>query len=232
MSIKQESKWIQRERSRMGHRLKELKREYKKTSALKTNKTVLYILLVIWFGASILIVASKGTAIEGEVGIQSVRAQTIERQPVDPCIFNNVECPNERLDGKDTNPIAEADAMLKGTRMAGLGKQIVETAGVKNISWRLVIGLAYAESSLGQSYWFPYDRDNCHNAWGIKPPGGRRADGSYLRCFNDWQAGINSIVGLLSRRYAGQEPEEMCGVYKKPCEQHWIDNINKYYKEN
>ncbi|PIY95815.1 MAG: hypothetical protein COY66_05780 [Candidatus Kerfeldbacteria bacterium CG_4_10_14_0_8_um_filter_42_10] len=142
------------------------------------------------------------------------------------CGLDEVICPEET-----SAEIIEAEEMLKGSPMQGLGKAIVETANTQGVSWKLIIGLAYAESSLGRSYWFPYDKENCHNYWGIKPPAGRRADGSYLRCYYTDQDGINSIVGLLSRRYRDQRPEQMCGVYKKPCEQHWINNVNKYYKQ-
>lgn len=126
----------------------------------------------------------------------------------------------------------QADAWLAGTPMAELGKTIVDSANKKDVDFRIVIGIAKIESNFATHFYFPYDRDNCHNAWGIKPPtkSGRRADGSYLRCFNSWQDGVNSIVGLLSRRYAGQSPEQMNCVYVQPCNQNWVNVINRYVK--
>lgn len=204
-----------------------------------TDKNALYILSVIWFSAAMIIMAAQGPIDEGEIRIQPARAETIEqsKQEWSPCGIPGVtgpDCPDETMpDGKGgMTPAEEAETMLEGTPMAGLGKAIVETAEAKGVNWRLVIGLAYAESGLGKHYYKAYDKDHCSNAWGIKPPQGRRADGSYLRCYNDWQSGINSIVGLLSRRYADQTPEQMCGVYVQPCHQNWLDNVNKFYKEN
>jgi len=111
--------------------------------------------------------------------------------------------------------------------MEGLGSLIVETADRYGVSWRLIVGIAQAESSLGRNYVHPYDV-NCKNAWGIKPPGGRRADGSYLRCYYEWENGVESSAALLHRRYKDQTPEEMCGIYVQPCNPHWLRTINSF----
>jgi hypothetical protein len=115
--------------------------------------------------------------------------------------------------------------------MQGLGSLIVETAKEYGVSWSLIIGIAEAESGRGNHYVYQYDKENCHNAWGIKPPKGRRDDGSYLRCYNDWQSGIRTIAAVLSRRYKNQTPEQMCGVYVVPCNQSWIKNVRKFYHD-
>lgn len=125
----------------------------------------------------------------------------------------------------------QATTMLAGSPMSELGPMIVQTAKAQGVSWKLVIGIAYAESSLGSAFYHSYDKEHCANYWGIKPPSGQRTDGSYLRCYYTDQDGVNSIVGLLSRRYKGQTPEQMCGTYNVPCTQAWKDHVNKYFKQ-
>jgi len=127
------------------------------------------------------------------------------------------------------NDIDIANEMLYGTRMQDLGELIVTNSKEKGVSWRIVIGIAEAESNMGENFVYDYDH-NCHNYWGIKPVGGRRDDGSYLRCYFEDENGVNSIIGLLERRYKGQTPEEMCGVYVVPCNGNWLNTINKFYK--
>jgi len=136
----------------------------------------------------------------------------------------------EVSDNVDINAddIAIANEMLEGSRMQGLGEMIVTKSNEAGVSWRIVIGIAEAESNMGDSFVYEYDH-KCHNYWGIKPLSGRRADGSYLRCYNEDVNGVNSIVGLLARRYKGQTPEEMCGVYVVPCNPNWLTTINKFY---
>jgi len=134
----------------------------------------------------------------------------------------------QNADNSQLEAIRQADALLEGSPMASLGRTIVETAEAQGVSWKLVIGIAHAESSLGRAFVHPYDV-NCGNYWGIKPPGGRRDDGSYLRCYYTPQDGVNSIVGLLARRYKDATPEEMNGVYVQPKNQNWLKNVNQYY---
>ena len=121
-----------------------------------------------------------------------------------------------------------AEAFLVGSPMQGLGSDIVDIANEYEVSWRIIIGIARAESSLGRAFVYEYDH-NCHNYWGIKPPGGRRDDGSYLRCYYTDENGITSIAALLSRRYKDQTPEEMCGIYVVPCNENWLGTINEYF---
>lgn len=149
-----------------------------------------------------------------------------KRNPDAFCDLHEFGCPDGK--GGESDEVALAEDFLSGSPMEGLGGQIVATAHEYGVSWRIIIGIAEAESNRGASYAYPYDH-NCFNAWGIKPPGGRREDGSYLRCYYDWHSGITSIAALLSRRYAGQTPEEMCGVYVQPCSSHWLGTVNKYY---
>lgn len=149
---------------------------------------------------------------EVQINIKYHRAEAKEIESVDP---------DERL----------ATKMLAHTPMKDLGPMIVRTAKEKDVNWRLVIGIAAAESGLGKHFYKEYDKENCHNPFGIKPPSGKRSDGSYLRCYNSDQDGVNSIVGLLSRRYKDQTPEQMCGIYVQPCNPNWLRTVNKFYRE-
>lgn len=199
-------------------------------SAKHTSGHALYALCVIT-GTLALVIGTYGVELPEPTSftIQPVKAQEIESvQPSDEfCDLDVVDClPDGK--GGDTEAM-EAEAMLKGTPMAGLGGMIVTTASEYGVNWSLIIGIAEAESSRGKHYVHGYDA-NCHNAWGIKPPGGRRDDGSYLRCYYEWENGVESIAGLLSRRYKDQTPEQMCGVYVQPCNQSWLKNVHKYYQ--
>lgn len=148
---------------------------------------------------------------------------------IDPkmCSLDAVVCPDELNDDA-----VKAESMLTGTPMAGLGSLIVETAKEYDVSWSLIIGIAEAESNRGASYVHAYDV-NCHNPFGIKPPTktGQRDDGSYLRCYTDWESGIHTMTSLLARRYKNQTPEQMCGVYVQPCNPNWLKTVNKYYQK-
>lgn len=143
----------------------------------------------------------------------------------DPCTLEVVDCAEA---AENISESQKADAMLDNTPMEGMGSLIVKIAKEYGVSWRIIIGVAAAESSLGQAYWFSYDK-NCHNAWGIKPPKGQRSDGSYLRCYNDWESGVRSIAALLSRQYKNMKPEQMVTKYTASYKQHWVNTVNQYY---
>lgn len=204
---------------------------YTKISKKKSNHA-LYIIIVCGLTIS-LIVWALGVTIDDveQVTATPVSAQTVEPDGSELCSLDVVggpNCPEEQPDGKGGNVEADkAESMLKGTPMAGLGSIIVDAAERHGVDYKLIIGIAEAESNRGKSYVYSYDQ-NCHNAWGIKPPTGRRADGSYLRCYYEWENGVESIAGLLGRRYKGQTPEEMCGVYVQPCNQNWLRTIKKF----
>jgi len=113
-----------------------------------------------------------------------------------------------------------------------------------NVPEWLIIGIANAESGLGKHFAVDYDRDNCHNWWGLK--GGnmaRRADGSYLRCFIDEESGARTVAKALRNYYLDEgrdTPEKICqkwiggkfankpaGNGKTHCE-NWVSNVNKF----
>ena len=171
-----------------------------------TSKDTLFALLFLSLGLSLIIGISSGNIAPG---------------------YNDIEIVKKAQNKALSNDIATAESYLENTPMQGLGKTIVETANEYKVDWRIIIGLAKIESSFGSHFYNSYDV-NCHNYWGIKPPGGRRADGSYLRCYYTDKDGVNSISALLARRYKNQTPEEMNCTYVVPCNQNWVNIINQY----
>jgi len=107
----------------------------------------------------------------------------------------------------------------------------------------LVLGIANAESGMGKYFYNEYDRENCHNLWGLK--GGNTAtriakEGSYLRCFNDEVAGARTVAKTLKNFYIDEgrtTPEEICQKWigakhaKKNCPE-WVKNVNKILAKN
>jgi len=98
----------------------------------------------------------------------------------------------------------------------------------------LSIGIANAESTLGKHFVTSYDKNNCFNFWGIKKI---RADGSFLRCFNDEKAGARTEANLLKRLYLNEgldTPEKIVNKYVgskwTQYHDHWLSNVNKYYE--
>jgi len=67
----------------------------------------------------------------------------------------------------------------------------------------LVIGIAKAESSLGTDFYHWKDYKN-YNYWGIKPSGGIRQDGSYLKWYKNKEEAVNDICRLLKENYLNQ----------------------------
>lgn len=145
------------------------------------------------------------------------------------CKNIDVICPPD----SDRDVIA-AIAALKGSPMAPYASLIVGAARKAEVNYTLIIGIAYAESSLGRAFYQDYDKDNCSNFWGIKAstPTGQRADGSWLRCYLAPEYGINSMAQLLARGYKNMTPEQMvCKYVGKSCSPSWVKNVNKYYKK-
>ena len=227
MSIKESRKELDRSRSRAGHLIKKLHREERESARLislkpfrKTSREAG--LAVVWlaFAGFALLLGSLAGMVQTDT--PEVKAPEIARTyATEPniCGLDSVDCPDE--------PQVQAEAMPAGSPMAGLGDMIVETATDYGVDWKVIIGIADAESSLGRSFYLGYDT-NCHNYWGIKPPAGQRDDGSYLRCYYTDEYGVKSIAALLSRRYKGQTPEQMCGIYVQPCNPDWLRKVNEY----
>lgn len=112
-----------------------------------------------------------------------------------------------------------------------------------NVDPLLIYGIANAESGLGKYFYNEYDRENCHNLWGLK--GGNTAtriakEGSYLRCFNDEVAGARTVAKTLKNFYIDEgrdTPEEICQKWigakhaDKNCPE-WVRNVNKILAKN
>jgi len=130
--------------------------------------------------------------------------------------------------------------------LAGMELAIRNASKEFNVPEWLIIGIANAESGLGKYFAVDYDRDNCHNWWGLK--GGnmtKRADGSYLRCFVSDEAGARTVAKSLRNYYLDEgrdTPEKICQKWiggkfankvesngKTHCE-NWVNNVNKYKK--
>lgn len=230
MSIKQSQKALQRNRSKTGHLLKKLHREERQSKKLiklkpirETSRMKGFILIWVAFAGFAVLLGSSAVAVQSPIitvkHAQNANTNATER---DLCGLDSLLCPDE--------PEVIAESMLAGSPMAGMGKMIVDTATEYDVSWELIIGIADAESTLGRYFYYEYDKDNCFNVWGISAntPTRQREDGSWLRCFNDWQSGINTISSLLSRKYNNQTPEEMVGTYVGWDNKDWVNTVNKY----
>lgn len=168
-----------------------------------------------------------------------------------------VSCHAIRL-GQDIGRIVPAEVVLTVAEKPTLKQEIEkieeeELAGMElairnaskefNVPEWLITGIANAESGMGKYFAVAYDRDNCHNWWGLK--GGnmkKRADGSYLRCFIDDEAGARTVAKTLRKYYLDEgrdTPEKICQKWiggkfanvKQPngkthCE-NWVSNVNK-----
>lgn len=120
----------------------------------------------------------------------------------------------------------------------------VENAGAEfGVDPLLIFAIANAESGLGKYYYNEYDRENCHNMWGLK--GGNTnnriaKEGSYIRCFNDEVAGARTVAKTLKLYYLDEgrdTPEEICQKWigAKHAEKHcpaWVANVNKILAKN
>ncbi|CAG0941182.1 hypothetical protein BROC_01323 [Candidatus Brocadiaceae bacterium] len=85
----------------------------------------------------------------------------------------------------------------------------------------LIYGIAKAESGLGKCFYNEYDKDNCHNLWGLKGGNtGKGEDGSYLRCFNDEVAGEGkNRAEKICYKWIGKK-------YAKDKCANWVNAVN------
>ena len=131
--------------------------------------------------------------------------------------------------------LAKMGKMGQAIKQAGIEFGETEEEAVNIIG--LAIGIANAESSLGRNFIHEYD-SKCHNWWGIKPPSGKRDDGSYLRCLVDETAGARTFASLIKRLNIDQgltTPETIVnkwvGANQSRHHAQWLANVNKYYKQ-
>jgi len=93
----------------------------------------------------------------------------------------------------------------------------------------LILGIAQAESSMGKNFYNAYDKENCHNWWGIRK---LRDDGSYLRCFNDDKAGARTMAKLLREYYLDEgkdTPEKIVRKYVGRYDENWVKIVNSFF---
>ena len=153
----------------------------------------------------------------------------------------NLVVPSAHADEVSNHPDEMSLNLLIGTPMEeaipGIRAAMEEYPNV-DAGW--FTGVAGAESSLGKHYYIEYDKYNCHNAWGIKPPGGQRADGSYLRCYDNWEVGAKEFARIINKyieagngTVRGIAPYYKCGGPHGSASclatvDNWIGNVDKY----
>ena len=121
--------------------------------------------------------------------------------------YNGQVGENEGLVGEPEKPFLEERTDLEENKAKFEIMDFKETEMISEIKLAaeefdvpkgLILGIAQAESSMGKNFYNAYDKENCHNWWGIRK---LRDDGSYLRCFNDDKAGARTVAKLLREYY-------------------------------
>ena len=159
----------------------------------------------------------------------------VEDTAIDSVVKGEVTTDQLIEDGRLPVPLIEQIEprieVLDGTPMESAAGAINNASEEWDVPVNLLIGIANAESSLGTNYYLEKDK-NCHNAWGLKPSKGRRSDGSYLRCFDDWNEGANHIAMVLRKYYINEgrdTPEKISPKWVGKYSQSWVNHVNKYY---
>jgi len=144
---------------------------------------------------------------------------------------------------EETN-IKEDIKKVEDATVDDMGVAIKNASKEFNVPEWLLLGIANAESGMGKYFYKEYDRDNCHNWWGLK--GGNmvnRNDGSYLRCFVDESAGARTMAKTLRNYYLDEGKDDAMKICQKwigakfankkdangltHCT-NWVSNVNKY----
>lgn len=157
-------------------------------------------------------------------------------------IFWNLSpCPQPEIDHKRTTTTIN-DLIIVNipqTINQEMAQAIVEASQEFNVPVSLIVGIANAESSLGQNYYNQYDKDHCYNLWGLKGGNTNKRQNSYLRCFNDAIGGARTVAKVLRLYYLDENritPEQIAdkwvGRNNSEYHQTWINNVNEYYLAN
>ena len=96
----------------------------------------------------------------------------------------------------------------------------------------LILGIAQAESSMGKNFYNAYDKENCHNWWGLKGGNERLREDSYLRCFKDNKAGARTMAKLLREYYLDEgkdTPEKIVRKYVGRYDENWVKIVNSFF---
>ena len=110
----------------------------------------------------------------------------------------------------------------------------IETASEKyNVSPWQIIGIASAESSIHKNYGLAYDKQHCHNPWGILNVKKIRNDGSRLRCYHSWGYSCDDMARILRSFYLNEgknSPEKMVRKYVGEKDSSWIRAVSEYWQ--
>lgn len=96
---------------------------------------------------------------------------------------------------------ANLKQLIEGTPMEDMEEAMINNK--YGVSPYLIVGIAKAESNLGTDFYHWKDYKN-FNYWGIKPQGGIREDGSYLRWYATPQEGVDQMARLIKENYIDQ----------------------------
>jgi len=111
--------------------------------------------------------------------------------------------------------------------MEGMEEYLAEN--YYGISPYLIVGIAKAESTYGKKFYHWKDYNN-YNYWGIKPPGGIRKDGSYLKWYNSPEEGVKDCARILKEVYFDQGFNTVDKIVTKYVggenKDRWIETVN------
>ena len=96
------------------------------------------------------------------------------------------------------------------------------------VSPYLIVGVAKAESTFGTNFYHWRDYRN-YNFWGIKPSGGVREDGSYLKWYNSPDEAVNDFARILKENYIDQgldTVDEIVVKYVGRDSESWKSTVN------
>lgn len=142
--------------------------------------------------------------------------------------------------------VQEKELKIEDIKVINIAKEWVEpienASKEFNVDPLLIYGIANAESGMGKYFYNEYDRDNCHNLWGLKGGNTNKriaTEGSYLRCFNDEVAGARTVAKTLREYYLNEgrdTPEKIVSkwVGSRHTKYHddWVKNVNKILAKN
>ena len=118
----------------------------------------------------------------------------------------------------------------------------------KGVPTRLVVGIFFAESSVGTNF----NKPACYSYYNWAGLKGRKFDdgrvewysqnrkkpdenGCWLYKFSSWEEGVNSFLNTLAIGYKGCDHKTRCIAYAfvgnpNVAEESWIRNVGKFYK--
>ena len=129
----------------------------------------------------------------------------------DPCDLLNVDCVEEH----------EKADLFEASRVA---------SEKWNVPYELMLGIAFAESSLGKNF---VGCEHSFNAWGITPAGQEAEEcNGHLRKYDNWIEGADDTARILRNYYFDEgldTPEKIVYKYVGWNNQDWIKNVREFY---